>query len=429
MTKKIFTCLFIFILISCTSYAFSLRQDVTLQPNLFLSGIYAGGNLTGFSPVQPYKSTLMQLDLPVYILIADNIYADINYFVRTDYNKSISANNDFTYNFQKANINYKTDALSLKLGRQDYIRDEKKFFIYYGSFNNKDNRLPTALDGINHSANLDFISYDILAAREVKKLSIYKNSSLIYGGSLALRPADFINVDTFYYHRKTELTEVKDNLSVYGAGLNLKIKDYMDASFYAAFNNGTQKSKLRNRYIIQNFDGYALDGKINIMWEHKFAKTKYSFNVYYGTPANTDSKAFTPISQNTDMGFIVGGTGILNYNDFPGKQNANKPCDIHNLPALMVYSFKINIMPYALKNTYMIAAIYNFTSTNKTFTYRDAGSEADITLGYKNSYMDINLTYGIFISGNGLAAITQSEAPANKTVNKIGLNTSFTFSL
>ena len=79
------------------------------------------------------------------------------------------------------------------------------------------------------------------------------------------------------------------------------------------------------------------------------------------------------------------------------------------------------------KDIYFNVGIYNFISTAAQAAYKNIGSEADFKITYKKSAFEFNVIYGLFISGNGLAQATQSAAAANKTVNKIGIATSWEF--
>lgn len=412
----------LFIICAISGYSFSIKESISFRPEISASYFGADGSVKNFTKTDTYKSGSAVLNMPVYISILNNIYADINYFIRADYNKNIDEDTLYHYNFSKANLNYKTEDLSLKLGRQAYFSSGKDFVIYYGDYSDKDNILPSALDGLTHSYKWKALSYEVLFAREVRKLSPNNENSLIYGGVLGLDPFNFINFEGFYYKRATSLDAVETDLYVYGGGLNLSINESFEASFYAAFNGGTEEKIVRRRVINTDYKGYALSGSLKLKSDNDYAKTSYTLKAYYGSPKELDSKAYTPISQNLDTGFVFGGINILRNNTFSGLPQNNS-----ELPAFMMYGFKVELVPHFLNNTYAGLGLYNFMTSDKELPYRDIGSEFDIELGYRNSSFSVTAIYGILFSGNGLGPVTQSEVPSGKNIQKFGFYTSFGF--
>lgn len=413
--------IFLFSSLSTTIYGHQLPGNIFFYPKISTGGAYAEGSLKGFARDSAYKTSLLRADLPFILPLGDNIYADINYFVRADYNSNVEDGADYTYKFSKANLNYKTDNFYLKLGRQGYAPQGKEAFIYYGEYYDKDNRLPSALEGLSGGAETDLFSFSAVAAKEAGRLSPVGDNSLVYGAQSAFKLGPLMSIESFYYNRSTTLGVMDENISVYGAGFLFDLPEKFSLSFYAALNSGSASWKKKTLTFTNNYNGYALNGRMDITALSDFAKNNYRFNVFYGSGAEADSRPFTAIAANAQHGYVFGGMNLLNANDFNGLLNNLNPSKVSQEQGLLIYSFDINIAPRDLKDIYFNVGIYNFISTSKEAAYTNIGSEADFKITYKKDALEFNVIYGLFISGNGLAQATQSAAAANKTVNKIGI--------
>lgn len=412
---------------STTIYGQSLPGNILFYPKISTRGAYAEGSLKGFARNSAYKTSTAQADFPVIVPLGDNIYADINYFARADYNNNVSGSADYTYKFSKATLNYKTDNVYLKLGRQGYAPQGKEAFIYYGEYLDKDNRLPSALEGVSGGAETDLLSFSALAAKEVKSLSPVCDNSLVYGGQGAFKLGRLLSLEAFYYNRSTIAAGKDQNLSVYGAGFLFDLPERFSLAFYAALNSGSVTGKQKNLTFSNSYDGYALNGRADIIALSDFAKNTYRFNVFYGSAGKAESRAFTAISANNQNGFVFGGMNLLNANDFNALNNTLNPSAVTQEQPLLIYSFDINVAPRDFRDIYFNVGIYNFISTAAQAAYKNIGSEADFKITCKKGPLEVNVIYGLFISGNGLAEATKSSAAANKTVNKLGVGASWEF--
>ncbi len=419
--------IFLFSSFSTIIYGHRLPGNILFYPQISASGSYAEGSLKGFARDTAYKTSALRADFPFIVPLRGNTYADINYFARADYNSNVEGGTDYTYKFSKANLNYKTDNFYLKLGRQGYAPQGKEAFIYYGEYENKDNRLPSALEGISGGAETDLFSLNALAAKEARSLSPVGDNSLIYGGQGMFKLNRLMSIESFYYHRSTVAGSREEDISVYGTGFMFDLPERFTLSFYAALNSGALTGKKKNITITNGYNGYALNGRMDITALSDFAKNKYRFNVFYGSGAQANSCAFTAISANPQQGYVFGGMNLLNANDFNALLNNLNPSKVSQEQGLLIYSFDINISPRDLKDIYFNLGIYNFISTTKEAAYKNIGSEADFKITYKKNAFEFNLMYGLFISGNGLGEATQSAVGANKTVNKIGIVSSWEF--
>jgi hypothetical protein len=419
--------IFLFSSLSTIIYGQQLPGNIFFYPKISANGAYAEGSLKGFAHNTAYKTYALRADFPLTLPLADNIYADINYYARADYNNNVEGGADYTYKFSKANLNYKTDDFYLKLGRQAYAPQGKEAFIYYGEYHDKDNRLPSALEGVSGGAQTDLFSLSAVAAKEARRLSPVGDNSLIYGAQGAFKLGPLINIESFYYNRSTDSCGINEDISVYGGGFLFDLPEKFSLSFYAALNSGSATGKKKNLTFTNNYNGYALNGRMDITALSDFAKNNYRFNVFYGSAGESTSRPFTAIAANPQNGYVFGGMNLLNSNDFNALLNNLNPSKVSQEQALFIYSFDINVAPTDLKDIYFNVGIYNFISTAKEAAYKNIGSEADFKITYKKSAFEFNVIYGLFISGNGLAQATQSAAAANKTVNKIGIATSWEF--
>ncbi len=408
-------------------YGQQLPGNIFFYPKISAGGAYAEGSLKGFARNTAYKTSTARADFPLIVPLGDNIYADINYFARADYNNNVDGGADYAYKFSKATLNYKTDNFYLKLGRQGFAPQGKEAFIYYGEYYDKDNRLPSALEGVSGGAETDLFSFHAVGAKEARSLSPVCDNSLVYGAQGAFKLGALMNIESFYYNRSSKIGVMDEDISVYGGGFLFDLPERFSLSFYAALNSGSATGKKKNLTFTNNYNGYALNGRMDINALSEFSKNNYRFNVFYGSAAEADSRPFTAIAANAQNGYVFGGMNLLNSNDFNALLNNLNPSKVSQEQALFIYSFDINIAPRDLKDIYFNVGIYNFISTAKEAAYKNIGSEADFKITYRKNGLEFNILYGLFISGNGLAEATQSAAAANKTVNKIGIATSWEF--
>ncbi|MDR1683907.1 MAG: hypothetical protein LBR90_00395, partial [Elusimicrobiota bacterium] len=240
---------------------------MSLYPKISLGGAYAGSSFKRFAAQVPYKSGAAQLEAPLYVLLPNNFYLESNYFIRADYNKNLREDSFYTSNFSKANITFKNDLLTFKAGRQSYTPQGKEFVIYYGDGILRDNAAPTALDAITHTLATRYFAYDLLLGREVKKLSLNNDDSLVYGGNVMFSLGEAFSVDAFYYGRQTEYTIwsalISDDFThhnrhfgIYGGGINIKIAGQTQFSLYAAKNSGAYKVNMPMLEIESRYSRY-----------------------------------------------------------------------------------------------------------------------------------------------------------------------------
>lgn len=425
--RQIFLTLFLSFLTNII-YGQGLPSNILFYPKISTTSAYAEGSLNNFAQHTAYKTLTTRADMPLIFFVRDNIYADINYFVRSDYNNNLGGGTEYTNKFSKANINYKTDTVWFKLGRQQYAPQGKEGVIYYGEYEDRDNILPSAVEGISHGADTAFFAYSAIAAKEVKNLSPSGDNSLVYGAQGAFKISRLFSIDAFYYARDTKnLNDI--SLAVYGTGFTFNLPESLLISFYAAFNNGNLAKQVRGVAMNSNYDGYSLNAKLEVNSQSEFAKNNYRFNIFYGSAAKNSNAAFTPISSNIDTGYVFGGMNLSNTNSFDGRTITRTAGNAQQAADIMAYSFNIRLMPLQAKGFALDFGVYNFISTSSTAAYKNIGNEADIKLRYKSGPLEARLMYGLFVSGNGLAQATASSAPSNKTINKIGLCASYEFSL
>jgi len=430
MLKKFYT-LFLLLFIPAAGFCGVAGGSILFYPKLSLSGAYADTAFQYYTYERPYKSAAAVVELPVHILMGNNFYADINYFVRADYNKNISMEDGvfYTYNFQNANLNYQNDLLAIKLGRQGYQSRNKDFVIYYGGYDGRrDNIAPTALDAARHSLKTKYFSYDLLLGREVKKLSFYDDDSLVYGATAGFNLADILGLDIFYYGRNTSFGASDYKISVYGAGAELNIEDSLSISLYAAKNCGEKIYHFMGMTSKTDIRGYAVNGALKIPGENSLGKTLYAVNIYYGSPqSGGDSMPFVPISQNMDRGYVFGGMDIIRYAAAPRQLSGNLPFGA-DITDLMIYSLTYNLDLDYPRYISLGGGIYNFAATSSHFTSRDLGSELDLNITYKKGPLALTAYYGLFISGSGLGAATGLPGtPAGGKIQKLGLHFSYEF--
>lgn len=425
MARKI-SFIFAFLILPLAASCELFKEAVSLYPKITLGGAYAGGNLKDYAAKTPYKSANARLDLPLYLVLMDNIYADINYYIRADYNNNQEDDTFYTHKFQKASLNYKNDFMLLRAGRQDYQSRNKDFIIYYGHYNNIDSRPPTAIEGVRHTLETKYISYDLLGGKEVKSSSLNYDNSLVYGGSLLFNLANVLSLDTFYYRRETKDGLKSLKISVFGAGLEFKQQDSFAISLYGALNHGDEATKIAFFTQETEAKGYAFNAKAEFKGDNNFAKTKYAFNLYYASPVKDDSLPFKAVAQNLDMGFVFGGSDMANINLFHDRINDNPTRK--NKTDFIVYSLRADLFPHDIKGFNAGAQIYNFMFSDKDKPYTSIGSEVDINLSYAKGDFEVNLIYGLFIAGNAIISKEQQNMQ-NKSLSKIGLSTSFMFSL
>ncbi len=355
-------------------YGHQLPSNIFFYPKISTSGAYGEGSLKGFAHNTAYKTSTIRADFPFILTLGDNIYADVNYFARRDYNNNAQNSADYTYKFSQATLNYKTDNLYLKLGRQGYAPQGKEAFIYYGEYYYKDNRLPSALEGVSGGAETDLLSFQAIGAKEARSLSPVCDNSLVYGGQGALKLGPLINIESFYYNRSSTVGIMDEDISVYGGGFLFDLPERFSLSFYAALNSGTATGKKKNLTFTNNYNGYALNGRMDITALSDFAKNNYRFNVFYGSGAEADSRPFTAIAANPQQGFVFGGMNLLNSNDFNALLNNLDPSKASQEQGLFMYSFDINVAPRDWKDIYFNVGIYNFISTSKEAAYKNIGS-------------------------------------------------------
>jgi len=418
--RTVFSVLFLSILAD-TIYGLSLPANIAFYPKISAAANVAEGSLNNFSKENIYRSRRETLTLPFTFFIYDNIYAEAEYFARADYNNSDEHSN--TYKFSKYNLNYQTDNIYFKLGRQFYAPQDKEDIIYYGNYDDKDNRLPSALEGISHGANTKYLAYSAIAAKEVQSLSPYDDNSSVYGAQAVFKPFKLFNFEGFYYGRNTNVGKDDINLRVYGTGFDFNIPQSLDLSLYAAFNGGEQAHKIKNSALDTNYNGRAIIGKLEILSQNYFGDESYCFKFFYGTDGK-NKMPFTSVAANIDNGYIFGGNDILNSNYFDGKvlTSSVQP----HAQDIKIYSLKIRLTPAAAKHMTAEAGIYNFFATGDA-TQKNLGREADCKLSWKGERLGINLLYGFFTSGSGLAEYTRSQAAAGKNINKAGLSADFEF--
>lgn len=428
MKRKLFYLIFLFPLLTSYIYGLDLSRNILFYPQISTNAAYAQGSLEHFAQNNNYKTSSSRLRLPVLVYLSDNIYAQAEYFVQADYNNNISGNAEYTYKFANAALNWQDNNLYLKLGRQQYTPQGKENIIYYGQYYHRDNALPSAVEGISHGADFGLFEYSALAAREVKSLSAYGDDSLVYGGQGNFKLSHFLSLDAFYYTRNK--TQGQDfNLAVYGSGITFNVPERFLLSLYAAFNNGVQTVNRRGATMNYIYDGYSINGDLQVNTANDFAKNKYRFNVFYASASKDTSMPFTPISADTDKGFVFGGGNLLEDNSFAGGADSSISSAYEHAPNIMIYAFKINIAPVDYKQISFDLGVYNFISTASSAAYKNIGNEADISLTYCDGPFKLKFMYGLFVSGNGLASITGTDVPANKTVNKAGISASFDFNI
>ncbi|MDR0952601.1 MAG: hypothetical protein LBM71_00160 [Elusimicrobiota bacterium] len=406
--KKI--CLLTFLLLPPFFQAHALFDGaLSFAPQVNLAAMQSEDEF--YSNSKPKKLLLGEAQLPLTLTLFDSVFVEANYILRFNRSEPFQTQNTYSDKLQKLNINFQNDDLFLKIGRQDYVRANRDFVIYYGSPKYIDARPSTSVNGLLHGNALGLLSYELMAAKQTDEIAFESYQPTIYGASLQLGSPKLAYLDLFYYYADNNGMHFDKHLTVWGGGVNFNLNDAIKASFYGFANNGDEAFKLYYITARNEYKGYGFTGDLAFMSEGDYFTNTYTLGFFY-TP-----KPYLAIAQNMDMGVIFGSTD-------GAPMSPNDPAVNFNYLDLLIYSLKINITAKDfLENARLDLNIYDFSRGADTVDNKHIGSELDLKLAYDNGRFGAQIFYGFFVSGEALKHIGQD----NKKIHKLGANMSMRF--
>ena len=378
MTPKqlVIACLSLF----CALFAQAADLDLDFHPQISVLGFY---NSPSNTRQKSYGQG--QLSLPASLFLNEYFSLHAQYFFAYDYyNKQESSYNKLN----RAVISFNADSLEVKIGR-DFLDWGLKPVIYFGTYEDKDLKKPTYLDG-------GFANYKLGKYIDISLLGAKFDETDLYGAKLAL---GFL--EGFYFISK----EGTFDLENFGGALNFE-NDTFALHFLTAFNRGQKTKKILWYTYKQKYNGYLISGDMVFKKDRKLFDTQFSVGAEYLSPNKENAFGYRPVYANFDKGFIFG--------------NLNEGLET------LTYKMGFNIRPNFLKDLSADIRIYNFKATNKDFIYKDIASELDLSLLYQYNKFSFKLSYGYLKSLNAFANFT-SGFEEKAAISKTGFLISYQF--
>lgn len=411
MRRLILACFtFSALLFCCPPKTFAYYdKNISAEGEITLFAAGAKGGLFDNQENTLYKSSEALLYSSVTINSDGNFYLLFNPYFSFDYNNYYEGKTTSGYfNFARAAAVYDNDIFFLEGGRFDFSTNNLNPFIYYGQYQNIDNRRPASLDGARAKARLGTFWADFILARP----SHDGETQYVAGGVVGRQFFGLLTTQAFYYQKKEDCL----NLSLYGAGFDFTVEDFL-LSAVLAFNGGTRSQVYKTKTKEYSLNNYALSVNTLFSSEGDLGRADFGFNLFY-TPSREEN--FVSVSQNLDMGFIFGGLQMDGQNLLQYYTQMQQ-----NEMGLNATSLKFNFRPHFMREVLFSSSVYSF---NAPSLGRHLGNEIDFALSYGRANFKAAFLLGLFYGGDMTSEgnIKLSSAQGGN-IFKAGLN--FTYAL